>query len=302
MVDICLLGTGAMKPLPDRWLTSLYISCNGKGILCDCGEGTQVAIAKKRISPKHIDIICITHFHGDHIAGLPGLLLTMGNSDRTEPVRIIGPKGITEVVSALRVIAPELPFELVFTELTEEEQEMESRPYKIKGFRVKHSISCYSFVINVPRSGKFNSDKAEKNRVPQEYWCRLQKGDIVREGKRIFTPDMVMGPPRQGIKIVYSTDTRPLDITAENAENADLFICEGTYGDDSKMDRALQYGHMTFREAALLGKKADVKRMWLTHYSPSVPDPEEYIGEAQKILPIIETAFDGRTITLNYEE
>lgn len=111
MLDICLLGTGGMMPLPYRYLTSLMARCEGSNLLIDCGEGTQVAIKKKSWSPKPIDVICFTHYHADHISGLPGLLLTLGNCERHEPIHMIGPKGLERVVSALRVIAPELPFE-----------------------------------------------------------------------------------------------------------------------------------------------------------------------------------------------
>ena len=115
MLDICLLGTGGMMPLPYRWLTSLMIRYNGMSILIDCGEGTQIALKEKGWSPKPIDVICFTHYHADHISGLPGMLLTMGNAERTEPLTLIGPKGLTRVVSALRVIAPELPFVLLLS-------------------------------------------------------------------------------------------------------------------------------------------------------------------------------------------
>ena len=119
MLDVCLLGTSGMLPLPGRWLTSLLLRYNGSSMLIDCGEGTQIAIKEKGWSFHPIDVICFTHYHADHISGLPGLLLTIGNSDRTEPVTLIGPKGLSRVVSALRVIAPELPYELRFIELSE---------------------------------------------------------------------------------------------------------------------------------------------------------------------------------------
>ena len=123
MLDVCLLGTGGMMPLPYRWLTSLMLRYNGKSILIDCGEGTQIALREKGWSPKPVDIICFTHYHADHISGLPGMLLTMGNAERTEPLLLIGPKGLVRTVNALRIIAPELPFEIRCVEITENEQE-----------------------------------------------------------------------------------------------------------------------------------------------------------------------------------
>ena len=112
MLDICLLGTGGMMPLPYRWLTSMMARCAGSNLLIDCGEGTQIALKEKGWSPKPIDVICFTHYHAAHISGLPGLLLTMGNAERTEPLTLIGPKGLERVVNALCMIAPELPFDL----------------------------------------------------------------------------------------------------------------------------------------------------------------------------------------------
>lgn len=136
MLDVCLLGTSGMMPLPGRWLTSLMLRYNGSSLLIDCGEGTQVAVKEKGWSFKPIDILCITHFHADHISGLPGLLLTMGNADRTEPLTIIGPKGLTKVVNALRVIAPELPFEIRCIELENPQEHFELSGYIIDAFRL----------------------------------------------------------------------------------------------------------------------------------------------------------------------
>ena len=124
MLDVCLLGTGGMMPLPRRWLTSLMTRYNGSNLMIDCGEGTQIAVKEKGWTFKPIDVICFTHYHADHISGLPGLLLTMGNAERTEPLTMIGPKGLERVVGALRTIAPELPFEIRFRELSASEEDI----------------------------------------------------------------------------------------------------------------------------------------------------------------------------------
>ena len=175
MLDVCLLGTSGMMPLPGRWLTALMTRFNGSSLLIDCGEGTQVAIKQKGWSFHPIDVICFTHYHGDHISGLPGLLLSMGNADRREPVTLIGPKGLERVVNALRVIAPELPFPLEFIELTEKEQTIEINGYEIDAFRVQHNVICYGYSIRIKRAGRFFIERAMENEVPKAAWSRLQK-------------------------------------------------------------------------------------------------------------------------------
>ena len=226
MLDVCLLGTGGMMPLPGRWLTSLMTRYNGNNLLIDCGEGTQVTIRQKGWSVHDIEVICFTHYHGDHISGLPGLLLSMGNSDRTEPVTLVGPKGLERVVNALRVIAPELPFEIKFVELTENNVHLSIKGYEIDAFKVNHNVVCYGYAINIPRGGRFYVEKAMENDVPKMYWSKLQKGETIQgEDGRVFTPDMVIGGERKGIKVTYCTDTRPTKSIVENAKNSDLFIC-----------------------------------------------------------------------------
>ena len=160
MLDVCLLGCGGMMPLPYRWLTSLMARYNGSSILIDCGEGTQIAVKEQGWSFKPIDVICFTHYHADHISGLPGLLLTMGNAERTEPLLMIGPKGLERVVNALRVIAPELPFEIEFHELTEPEEVIELHGYRIRAFKVNHNVVCYGYNMVIDRIGKFQVEKA----------------------------------------------------------------------------------------------------------------------------------------------
>lgn len=302
MLDICLLGTGGMMPLPYRWLTSLLARCDGSNILIDCGEGTQIALKEKGWSPKPIDIICFTHYHADHISGLPGLLLTMGNAERTEPVIMIGPKGLERVVSALRVIAPELPFELRFIELSEPREQLKLGPYIIDAYRVNHNVICYGYALSIPRKGRFDVERAKEQDIPQRYWSKLQKGERIEADGRIFTQDMVLGEVRKGIKVVYCTDTRPVPVISEYAKDADLFICEGMYGEDGKEVKAREYKHMTFYEAALLAKEAEPKELWLTHYSPSLTRPEEFILKAKEIFPRTKAARDGWSVELGFEE
>ena len=289
-------------PLPYRWLTSLMARFNGSSILIDCGEGTQIAIKEKGWSFKPIDVVCFTHYHADHISGLPGLLLTMGNAERTEPLTLIGPKGLERVVTALRTSAPELPFEIRYMEINGPEQIFEMNGYRLRAFRVNHNVTCYGYTLEIDRKGKFQVEKAKEQQIPVQLWSRLQKGETLEADGRIFTPDMVLGEPRKGIKLAYCTDTRPTKSITEHAAGADLFICEGMYGEPGKEAKAQEYKHMTFKEAAKLAKDAKVKELWLTHYSPSLVRPEEYMDEVRKICPNASAGKDGRTVELDFEE
>ena len=302
MLDVCLLGTSGMLPLPGRWLTSLMTRYNGSSLMIDCGEGTQIAVKQKGWSFNPIDVICFTHYHGDHISGLPGLLLTMGNADRREPLTLIGPKGLERVVSCLRVIAPELPFPIIYQEIQGAEQTFELNGYRLKAFRVNHNVLCYGYTIEIDRAGKFDVERARANEIPQKYWSRLQNGETVESEMGILTPDMVLGPQRKGIKLTYTTDTRPTDSIRENAKDSDLFICEGMYGEKEKAAKAVEYKHMTFYEAAELAKEANVGEMWLTHYSPSLTKPEHYMNDVKKIFPRAKAGKDGMSVDLMFED
>ena len=302
MLDICLVVTGGMMPLPRRWLTALMTRYNGSSLLIDCGEGTQVAIKEKGWSFKPIDVICFTHYHGDHISGLPGLLLTMGNADRKEPLTLIGPRGLGRVVNALRVIAPELPFDIKFIEITQPEQVIELNGYRITAFKVNHNVVCYGYTLEILRQGKFSAERAKEQEIPLKFWNPLQKGQTIEAEGKIYTPDMVLGPERKGIKLTYTTDTRPTDSILKNAADSDLFICEGMYGEDDKADKAKGYKHMTFREAAVLARNANVQEMWLTHYSPSLVRPDDYMDKVREIFPNAFPGKDGKSVELNFED
>ena len=302
MLDVCLLGTGGMMPLPYRWLTSLMLRYQGKSILIDCGEGTQIALREKGWSPKPIDIICFTHYHADHISGLPGMLLTMGNAERTEPLVLIGPKGLTRAVNALRVIAPELPFEIRCQEIEEPEKEFFFDGFHLKAFKVNHSVLCYGYSMMVDRAGRFDKDKAVEQQIPLKLWNRLQKGETICQDGRTFTPGMVLGEPRKGLKVTYCTDTRPTDSIVSNAAGSDLLILEGMYGEADKLEKARENRHMTMYEAAGIAKAAGVPKLWLTHYSPSMNRPEDFLDGVRKIFPETVAARDGRTMELKFEE
>ena len=302
MLDICLLGTGGMMPLPYRFLTSMMARYNGQSILIDCGEGTQVAMKEKGWSPKPIDVICFTHFHADHISGLPGMLLTMGNAERTEPLLLVGPKGLSRVVASLRVIAPELPFEIECMEMTLPEHVIRFDGFKIEAFKVNHNVPCYGYSICIDRIGKFQIDKAVALGIEKKYWNRLQHGETIETGNMTLLPEMVLGPARKGLKVTYCTDTRPTEGIVSHAAGSDLFICEGMYGEPDKKAKARENKHMTFYEAAEMARRAGVSRLWLTHYSPSLNRPEEFLADVRKIFKDAEVCRDGKTMELLFED
>ena len=308
MIDVCLLGTGGMMPLPNRYLTALLLRYHGAGILVDCGEATQIAMRRRGWSPKQIEMICFTHFHADHISGLPGMLLSMGNAERTEPLTMVGPKGLERVVGSLRVIAPELPFEIRFHELSTHTEVIPTDSallpdFTVTAFKVHHNIPCFGYRFDLARGGRFDVDAAARQDIDRRYWNRLQKGEtIVTDDGRTLTPDMVLGPARKGIKLVYTTDTRPVKAIEENARGSDLFICEGMYGEADKLEKARQNRHMTMYEAARIAAAADVKELWLTHYSPSLVNPGAFLPACRQIFPRTVASKDGRTVTLRFED
>ena len=302
MLDIVLLGCGGTVPLKNRWLTACYLRCNGHAVLIDCGEGTQIAVNEAGVSLFAIDTICLTHYHADHVSGLPGLLLSMGNEGRISPLAIYGPRGLQRIIEGLRVIAPELPFSLELHEFTQQQENFIAGDLHFTAFGVQHTLPCYGYRVHLPRAGKFDPGRARENNIPLVVWSKLQKGSAVEWEGTTYYPRQVMGEPRKGISMVYCTDTRPTASLETAAQSVDLLICEGMYGDDEKQDKALETLHMTFSEAAVLAKNARVKALWLTHYSPSLPDPESFLPAAQNLFFNTQCGCDGKRTTLQFED
>lgn len=284
MIDVCLLGTGGMMPMPERYLSSMMIRYKGRLIMVDCGEGTQVTLKEKGWGFKAIDAILFTHYHADHISGLPGMLLAIANAKREEPLKLIGPKGLVEVVTALRTIASELTFPIEFIVLDDNNEDIIINEISVKYAKAEHSVDCVSYRFDLLRPGKFNVKAAEALDLPRNYWSQLQKGENIKYNGKLYTPSMVMGDTREGISISYCTDSRPYKGLADFARNSDLFICEGMYGSDEKRDKAELNKHMLFSEAAKTALEANVKLLWLTHFSPALSDPEEYSEAVKEIF------------------
>ena len=215
---------------------------------------------------------------------------------------MIGPKGLEKVVNALRIIAPELPFEIRFIEIAQPYEEIRMNGYVIRAFKVNHKITCYGYTVEIERAGMFDVAKAESAGIPKMFWSKLQKGETIQYEDRTLTPDMVLGEPRKGIKLTYTTDTRPTESIISNAKNADLLICEGMYGEKGDVNNAVKYKHMTFEEAAKLAKAAQVKTLWLTHYSPALGKPDIFMDDVRKIFPNAYPGKDKMSVELSFED
>jgi ribonuclease Z len=302
MIDVVLLGTGAMMPLPGRWLSSLLLRANGELVLFDCGEGTQIAWRTAGWSFRRLAAICISHTHADHVSGLPGLLHAVANADRTEPVDLYGPPGTAQVVRGLRVIAPFLPFELRVTELVG--GEAFDLPSGLEGTCAAgfHALPVLGYRVSQKRNRQFLLERARELEIPVELWRNLQDGKTVLWSGQEFIPEQVLGPTRAGLAIAYITDTRPTPELTNLARNVDLLVCEGTYGSDEDLAKAARNTHMTFSEAAELARKAGARSLLLTHFSPALENPFPFAPLARSVFPNTTIGTDGYTTSLKFSD
>ncbi len=304
MIDVILLGTSALLPLPDRALTSAVIFCEGHSILFDCGEGTQTSARRHGVSLMKTELIALTHYHGDHILGLPGLLQTMSCMGRTEKIFITGPDDLHKAMEPILALTDFVGFEIELITLPENGLRLRDiingwpLGARLTAFKTEHRLPSQGYCFTLDRPGKFFPEKAQALNIPVKLWRVLQNGESVVVGDRVINPSNVMGEPRKGIKIVFTGDTCECDSLVRAAKDADLLISEATYGDDSHTEQAKSYGHMTFAQAAGVAKASGAKRLWLTHFSQVMKDPGVYLPNAQRIFPDSVCCVDGMRLTL----
>ena len=306
MIELTMIGCGGTMPLPQRALASLSLRSGAGGILFDCGEGTQTAARRAGVSIVKTDVICLTHYHGDHILGLPGYLMTMAMQGRSDPVLIVGPSGMQRWLPHLLALCAALPFALHTAEIRPEGAALPLPDFgmgaRLLCFADEHRVPCLGYRFELPRAGRFAPEKAQALGVPQRAWKRLQQGETVDTPSGPVRPEQVLGPARRGLAVVYSTDTRPCAALEENARGADLLFCDGTYADDADREKAVLYGHSTFAEDAALAARAGAARLCLTHFSPAQSEPAALLAPAQALFAGTEAGADGKRFLLSFAE
>ena len=307
MLTVTLLGTAATRPMPDRALSSAVFSVHGRHILLDCGEGTQTALHRHGISPMKITLVALTHYHGDHILGLPGLLQTLDTMGRKDALYLTGPEnGHAAILAAVMTLADELSYPVHFLPVPPEGMCLSRLDPRwppevlLTAFSTVHRIPSQGYRLDVPRTRRLDVPKATALGVPKPLWRMLQQGQTVTADGRTILPDDVCCPARSGLSVVFTGDTAPCEAILHAARGADLLIMDATYPDDTHADKASLYGHSTFPQTAALAAAAGVKHLWLTHYSAMITSPEEHLPAAQAIFPHCECGMDGQAIILTF--
>ncbi len=286
---VTFLGTSGAVPTTDRAPSALFVNRDGDRLLFDCGEGTQRGMMRYGTG-FGIDHLFVSHLHGDHVLGIPGLIQTLDFNDRDDPLRIHCPPTTSEDLDDLvHAVGHEPGFRVSFDAVAPGEVAVEGDDYEVRAFETAHDARSQGYVLEEDdRPGRFDRPKAEALGVPVgPKFGRLHEGESVETADgTIVDPDQVVGPPRPGRTLVYTADTRPCDRTVEVAENADLLVHDATFADD-QAHRATRTAHSTGREAGSIASRANAKRLALVHIS------SRYAGDASPILRDAREAFDG---------
>ncbi len=288
--------------MPNRALASLYIRHEGRAILLDCGEGTQIGIMRLGWGFRCIDTLLLTHYHADHCSGVPGFLLALVKAGREEPLHIYGPAGLERVISGLRVIAPQLSYQLILHELPMDISRFSANGLEIQSFPLNHGMPCLGYAFTLNRLPEFDPFRARELQIPIPLWKVLQHGEDVTVDGRVFHPEDVRKGVRKGISFLYASDTRPVAVIPRLGADSDLMILEGMYAEEDKLPLAYKNHHMLFRESARLASQAGTRQLILTHFSTSLECPEEGLDQATSIFPNTSCAVDGMCLTLNFPD
>src|SRR5437867_4531551 len=298
-IEVIFLGTGGSLPTKERGLPSVALRRDGEIILFDCGEGTQRQMMHAGLGFNRPTVILISHLHGDHILGLPGLLQTMSSLARDKPLDVYGPKGLMRFLELIyKPLGYPANFKVRARELGPGE-EIDRGEYVIRTTLAKHDILCLAYAIaEKERPGRFHPEKAKRLGVPEgPLWGELQHGNTVKvEGKEIRPSDVVEAP-RPGLKVVYAIDTRPAESVKRLAKEADLLMHDGGFAEERR-PKAQEYYHSTAREAAQLAKAAKVKRLAVVHISAVTRDDSVLLKEARKIFKQTLVPKDFQTLSL----
>ena len=281
-MEIVFLGTGGSFPSPQRGVSSIAVKVNGDVVLFDCGEGTQRQLMLSPLSFMHITKIFITHFHGDHYLGLPGLLQTMALNGRTKDLEVFGPKGTEKLVTILEQISYySRTYDLVLHELKDGQTE-HFEGFSVTAHRLDHALPTLGYMLREDdRTGKFDTNAAKLLEIPEgPLWGKLQAGETIVWNDRGITPEMVMGPARPGRSVFVAMDTKPMMGLPEIIKGIDVLIHEAT-ADHSLEEKANKFGHSTAMQAATIAKEAAVRRLYMIHISPRYRDVEPLIKEAR---------------------
>lgn len=309
MIDVTLLGTAATLPQPDRALTAAALSCQGRALLFDCGEGTQLALNRCHVNPRRIDAVCLTHFHGDHLLGLPGLLQALCVMDRTDPLYIIGPEeGFRRMLNAVLTLADELPYPVRPLVLPPEGIGLSTlhpswpKDATLTPVATKHRVPSQGYLFRLGRKGAFAPGKARALHIPPSLWRTLQAGASVTVHGQTIRPEEVAEERQRSLSVLFTGDTEACEAVEQAARNVDLLMMDATYAEDRFAGKAAQFGHSTFAQTAALAARANARALWLMHYSARIADPEALLPIAQAHFPDAQCGRDGLRVTLTFSK